>query len=117
MGLETDPNISHRFASASKHNMIDFMMQLEATMLELSKIVSTVVEDRKSKVKWIAEVEISAMAKVFAAPKSEDGNTCKKPSSIVRRLVPVSLQHRTQSLLRELWIDRPIHRSIHPSNN
>lgn len=65
------PNISHRFASASKHNMIDFMMQLEATMLELSKIVSTVVEDRKSKVKWIAEVEINLMTKVFAVPKTE----------------------------------------------
>ena len=45
------PSISHRFASESKFQMIDFMTELEATFLELSKIVSTVVEDRKSRVK------------------------------------------------------------------
>ena len=65
------PSISHRFVADSKHNMIHFMTQLEATMLQLSKIASTVVEDRKSKVKWIAEVEIGVMSKVFAVPKTE----------------------------------------------
>ena len=53
-------------------------MDLEAAMLALSKFVSTVVEDLKSKTKWIAEVEINLMSKVFAVPKSEYGKTVQQ---------------------------------------
>ena len=57
--------------------MIDFMMQLEEAMLELSKIASTVVEDLKSKTKWIAEVEINLVSKIVAVPKTEADKTVK----------------------------------------
>ena len=72
------PSISHRLSRESKHGMHDFMLDLEAVMLVLSKFVSTVVEDLKSKTKWIAEVEINLMSKVFAVPKSEDGKTVQQ---------------------------------------
>ena len=75
------PSISHRFVADSKHNMIHFMKQLEATMLHLSKIASTVVEDLKSKVKWIAEVEIGVMSKVFAVPKTEANKSVQEQES------------------------------------
>ena len=52
------------------------MDELEAAMLDLSKFVSTVVEDLKSKAKWIAEINI--MSKVSAFPKSEDGKTLQQ---------------------------------------
>ena len=58
--------------------MPDFMKQVEAAMLALSKFASTVVEDLKSKSKWIAEVETSLMTKIFAVPKSEDGKTVQQ---------------------------------------
>jgi hypothetical protein len=69
------PSISHRLSGSSKHGMHYFMVDLEAAMLDLSKFVSTVAEDLKSKTKWIAEVEINLMSKFFAVPKSEDGKT------------------------------------------
>ena len=54
------------------------MMDLEAAMLALSKFVSTVVEDLKSKTKWIAEVEINLMSNIFAVPTLEDGKTVQQ---------------------------------------
>ena len=72
------PSISHRLSGVSKHSMEEFMKDMEAAMLALSKFVSTVVEDLKSKTKWIAEVEINLMSKVFAVPKSEDGKTVQQ---------------------------------------
>ena len=72
------PSISHRLSGESKHGMYYFMVDLEAAMLDLSKFVSTVVEDLKSKTKWIAEVEINLMSKFFAVPKSEDGKTVQE---------------------------------------
>ena len=51
------------------------MIEIEAAMLDLSKFVSTVVEDLKSKTKFIAEVEINLMTKVFAVQKIEEGKT------------------------------------------
>ena len=41
----------------------------------LSKTASTVVEELKAKTKWIAEVEINIMAKIFAIPKLMEGKT------------------------------------------
>ena len=54
------------------------MIEIEAAILDLSKFVSTVVEDLKSKTKLIAEVEINLTSKVFAVPKSEDGKTVQQ---------------------------------------
>ena len=68
------PSISHRL-SGDKYGMPDFMSDLEAAMLALSKFASTVVEDLKARTRWIAEVEISLISKVFAVPKSQDGKT------------------------------------------
>ena len=68
------PSISHRL-SGQKYGMPDFMSHLEAAMLALSKFASTVVEDVKTRTRWIAEVEINLMTKVFAVPKSQDGKT------------------------------------------
>ena len=68
------PSISHRL-SGEKYGMPDFMSQLEAAMLALSKFASTVVEDLKARTRRIAEVEINLMSKVIAVPKSEDGKT------------------------------------------
>ena len=42
---------------------------IEAAMLALSKFASTVVEDEEPRTRWIAEVEINLMTKVFAVPK------------------------------------------------
>ena len=47
-------------------------------MLALSKFASTVVEELKTRTRWIAEVEISLISKVFAVPKSEDGKTVQQ---------------------------------------
>ena len=54
------------------------MMDLEAAMLALSKFVSTVVEDLKSKTKWAAEVEIKLMSDVFAVPRGDGGKTVQQ---------------------------------------
>ena len=69
---QVPPSISHRLSGESKYGMYVFMLHLEAAMLALSKFASTVVEDLKTKTRWIAEVEINPMTKVFAAPNSED---------------------------------------------
>ena len=53
------------------------MMDLEAAMLALSKFVSTVVEDLKSKTKLIAEVEINLVSKIVAVPRTEADKTVK----------------------------------------
>ena len=71
------PSVSHRM-SGEKYGMPDFMSHLEAAMLALSKFASTVLEDLKTKTKWIAEVEINLMTKVLAVPKSEYGKTVKQ---------------------------------------
>ena len=97
------PNISHRFSSESKYNMIDFMMQLEATLLELSMMASAVVEDCKSKVKFIAEVEINVMAKVFAVLKivanksvrEQETELCKQCAELIATKL-LTLRHSLQ---------------------
>ncbi len=73
------PSISHRLSADSKLGMYDFMMSVELAMVNMSKLASTVVEGKqhlKSKTKWIAEVEINLMSKIFAVPKRvEEGKT------------------------------------------
>ena len=78
------PSISHRLSEESKIGMYEFMMSVELAMVELSKLASTVVEGKerskfKSRTKWIAEVEIGIMSKIFAVPKRvEEGKTLKE---------------------------------------
>ena len=62
------PNIAYRFQADSKTGMLDLMEAVETALATLSKTASTVVE-RTTKVKWIAEVDITIMSKIFAAPK------------------------------------------------
>ena len=74
------PSIKHRLSAESKYGMNDFMLSLELAMADLSKLASTVVEkdQLKSRTKWIAEVEINLMSKIFAVPtKGEGGKTVK----------------------------------------
>ena len=73
------PSIAHRLSTESKVSMHGFLLTLELAMTDLSKLVSTVVEDDlKSRTKWIAEVEINLMSKVFTVPKKvEAGKTVK----------------------------------------
>ena len=74
------PSISHRLSAESKHGMPDFMQTLEMAMAALSKLASTVVEskDVRTRAKWIAEVEINLIAKVFAVPKKVEGGKTVK---------------------------------------
>ena len=56
--------------------MTTLMQQIEKAFLYGSKVVSAVVEasDTKKKTKWVSELEIGIVAKVFAVPKKyEDG--------------------------------------------
>ena len=65
------PSISHRLCADSKYGMYEFMLSLELAMTALSNLASTVVEktDLKSRTKWIAEVEINLMSKIFVVPR------------------------------------------------
>ena len=72
------PSISHRLSGQQKHGMRSFMVDLESAMLDLSKFVSAVVEDPKHKKKWIAEVEVNLMSKVFAVQKGDGGKTVQQ---------------------------------------
>ena len=67
------PNIAHRFNKDSKHQMCDFMKQVEGAFLEMGKMASAVVEGPttdKLRCKWIAEVEVNVMAKIPGAALS-----------------------------------------------
>ena len=74
--------------------MYEFMLSLELAMAALSNLASTVVEktNLKSRTKWIAELEINLMSKIFAVPrKGEGGETvqdqqnelCKECASLI----------------------------------
>ena len=53
--------------------MARFMVDLEAAMKNLNLLASTVVDDRDLRIKWVAEVDIGLMNKVFSVPKSMVG--------------------------------------------
>ena len=72
---QVPPSISHILSRDSKFGMYDFIFQVEMAMGFLSKTASTVVEELKAKTKWIAEVEINIMAKIFAVSKFMEGKT------------------------------------------
>ena len=55
--------------------MPDVMTHLEAAMLALSKFASTVVEELKTRARWIAEIETSLISNVLAVPTSKDDQT------------------------------------------
>ena len=92
------PSISQRFAAESKFQMVEFMTQLEASLLQLTKIASTVVEDDRTKVKWIAEVEIGVMAKVFAVPKSEPNKSVHQQETELRQQCAVFIATKWETL-------------------
>lgn len=78
------PSISHRLSAESKYGMHDLLVDVEAAMLVLSKLASTVVEEQKSRTKWIAEVDINLIAKVFAVPKTAEGKTVQQQEAQLR---------------------------------
>ena len=101
------PNIAHRFTKESKYNMQDFMMEVELAMTSLNKWVSTVVEtlgekkDLKAKTKWIAEVEINIMSKIFAGPtKSSEGETFPQKTTELRKQCAAFIATKLLDLLK-----------------
>ena len=74
------PNISHRLLESNKYGMYHLMMSIELAMSALSDIASTVVDvsvrdHERTKSRWVAEVEIGPVSKIFAVPKNEAGKT------------------------------------------
>ena len=70
------PSIAHRFNQDSKFQMYDFLKEVEGAFLQLGKMASTVVEgptSEKLRCKWIAEVEVTVMAKIRRAALSTAG--------------------------------------------
>ena len=65
-------SIAHRFTGT--FSMFSLVREIEEAFGFLAKAVSTVVEarDQKSKTKWVSEVEIDIMTKLFAVPKKDD---------------------------------------------
>ena len=49
--------------------MANFMLDLEAAMKNLNLLALTLVDDRDLRIKWVAEVDIGLMSKVFSVPK------------------------------------------------
>ena len=90
---EAPPSIIHRFrnsshfgftfgfrntSSSKKTEMLALMEALEIAMLWLSKHASAVA-DKKLRVQWVAEVEITLMSMIFAAPKFDpNGQTTRE---------------------------------------
>ena len=67
------PSINYRFSDV-KYKMRSLMEAIEKTLTWLSKFSSTVVEGaslevKNKKVRWIAEVDISIMSKIFGIPE------------------------------------------------
>ena len=74
--------------------MYELMMSLELAMTALSNLASTVVEKKtlKPRTKWIAELEINLMSKIFAGPgkgegcetvQDQQGELCKECASLI----------------------------------
>ena len=65
----------------NKYNMADLMMSLELAMAALSEINSTVVDEsvgedyERRRSRWVAEVEIGIVGRIFQVPKTEVGKT------------------------------------------
>ena len=75
------PSIAHRLQDDRKYGMYELMLSVELAMSTLSDIASTVVDGsvgtdhERTKSRWIAEVEIGLVSKIFAVPKNEVGQT------------------------------------------
>ena len=75
------PNIGFRREAENKYNMADLMMSLELAMAALSEINSTVVDKtvgedyERRRSRWVAEVEIGIVGRIFQVPKTEVGKT------------------------------------------
>ena len=72
---QVPPSISIRVDAGSKYQMRRLMDEIEGAMLYLSKCASMVMEqgDVKTRTKWVGDVDIGLMTKVFAVPKKEEG--------------------------------------------
>ena len=75
------PNIGFRLQDDGKYNMADLMMSIELAMAALSEIASTVVDEsvgedyERRRSRWVAEVEIGIVGRIFQVPKTEVGKT------------------------------------------
>ena len=70
------PSIWHRLNPESKTNMVGFAEELENAFCVLSAFATMVMAtDAKGKTKWIAETEISLIAKFFQVPKTDPEKT------------------------------------------
>ena len=75
------PNIGFRLQDEGKHSMADLMMSTELAMAAPSEIASTVVDEsvgedyERKRSRWVAEVEIGIVGRIFQVPKTEVGKT------------------------------------------
>ena len=63
------PSIGRKLSFTHTCGMARFMVDLEAAMKNLNLLASTVVDDRDLRIKWVAEVDIGLMSKVFSVSK------------------------------------------------
>ena len=86
--------------------MYEFMMSVELAMVELSKLASRVVEEKertkcRTRTRWIAEVEIGIMSKIFAVPKRvEEGKTLKEQETELCKQCAVFIASKLLDLLK-----------------
>ena len=111
------PNIGFRLQDdGGKYNMADLMMSIELAMAALSEIASTVVDEsvgedyERRRSRWVAEVEIGIVGRIFQVPKTEVGKTladqeaelsatcaefvaCKMQDLLTTRVPPLTLAY------------------------
>ena len=100
------PSIAHRFNKDSRLQMYDFLKEVEGAFLQLGKMASAVVEgptSEKLRCKWIAEVEVSVMAKIRRAALSTAGppRAQNRPAALLGSIVlsPTSPHNCTPPLI------------------
>ena len=69
------PSILHRLDPLSKFKMITAVAALEEAMIAASECIQVVAKDEKSRVKFIAEVDIGLVSKLIAVPRVEQHKT------------------------------------------
>ena len=73
------PSIAHRLYVGNPMGMHDFLFSVELAMRDLHTLASTVVEEKNLKTRWLAELDIVLMTKIFAVPnESVEGKTVQE---------------------------------------
>ena len=69
------PTINHRVSEKSAVAMLTVMRNIESAFCYFGRLASTVVEksDPRTRTKWISELEIGTVGKIFAVPRKDEG--------------------------------------------